>query len=100
MLDEAEKLADLSITPDLPYFKHEFEGLRQYLSLDSSKTFVEICLLDTLAGRASRLSLCLDRGSDAYNLLLQIARFTGIDQGQSALMTIRNVLPVSIFSIL
>ena len=80
--------------PRTSYFREAFEGLCQYHSSSKGRTQQKTrTVLELAAGRATKDSTNESSISTASWLLKNIEDNTGISSADTALMTIRNVLP-------
>ncbi|KAL8831495.1 MAG: hypothetical protein Q9191_000836 [Dirinaria sp. TL-2023a] len=80
-----------------PYFRAEFEALRQYESCIKAKIMLrEDQLLDLLACWPTVRAINAETKNDAYKSLINVADGTGIEQRESALSAIRGDLGKSI----
>ena len=80
-----------------PYFQAEFEGLRQYLNCSNAfDSNVGDTVLELLACRSTKRSMCFGAPSHAYRILTRLEDCTGISRPENALVSVRGTLAMSI----
>lgn len=93
-IEKAERVADHTWRP--PYFRAEFEGLRQYRDImEAFNSKRPDTMLELLACRPAKKSMTFGSPSHAYRLLTRLEDSTGIARPKNALFPARGTLALS-----